>query len=621
MQKQFLPISKKEIESREWDQVDVILITGDAYIDHPSFGVAVMARILEKQGLKVAILPQPNWRDDLRDFKKLGKPKLFFGITAGNMDSMVNHYTATKRLRSDDAYTPGNVAGFRPDNATIVYSNIIKELYPDVPIILGGVEASMRRLSHYDYWQDKFRPSILLESKADLLVYGMGEKPIIKIAKAFQGENPIEKCKEIHQVAYLHSSSDPDFVLNEEDLLLHSYEKEKSHKKWYAENFVLFEKETNKIKQKRMIQPYQNQYLVINPPFDPLTEAEMDQFALFESMMNAPHYKYAKRGDIPAFEMIKNSVTIHRGCFGGCSFCAIAAHQGKFISSRSEKSVLEEVRDLSKRNYFKGHISDLGGPSANMYKMGGANMEKCHLCSRPSCIFPSICPNLNLNHKTLINLYQKASQIEGVKKITIGSGIRYDMLLSKDIKSDQMNGLTLYLQEVIKNHVSGRLKVAPEHTDSEVLKLMRKPAFSQFMRFYDKFHQINQKYGKDQQLIPYFISSHPGCNIANMAELAIEVKNSRNRKVVNSNSQNRGLESDHVQDFTPTPMTYATAMFYLGYDPYSGSKISVAKTVDDKRNQTMFFFYHKKENHDSIRNILKRIHRLDLFQELVSIRK
>lgn len=368
--------------------------------------------------------------------------------------------------------------------------------------------------------------------------------------------------------------------------------------------------------QKRMIQPYANQLLVINPPNIPLTEVEMDSFALFDVMMNAPHFKYNKRGDIPAFEMIKNSVTIHRGCFGGCSFCAIAAHQGKFISSRSEKSILEEVKDLTTRDYFKGYITDLGGPSANMYKMGGKKITQCEKCARPSCIFPNICENLNLNHKTLTQLYRNASKIPGIKKITIGSGIRYDMLLSKDQNMDQENGLTTYLKEVILNHVSGRLKVAPEHTHSEVLKYMRKPSFTQFLRFYDKFHQINQQNNKNQQLIPYFISSHPGCSLANMAELAIEVKNSRNPKGKNKDAQPHGIESDHVQDFTPTPMTYATAMYYLGYDPYTGKKIEVAKTMEDKKNQNLFFFYHKKENHETIAKLLRNINRMDLLNQL-----
>ncbi|HPE40232.1 MAG TPA: YgiQ family radical SAM protein [Bacteroidales bacterium] len=611
----FIPITAKEVEDRGWKQLDVILISGDAYIDHPSFGVAVIARMIEKQGLKVAIIPQPNWKDDLRDFKKFGAPRLFFGITAGNMDSMVNHYTASKRIRKDDAYTPGNQAGFRPDNATIVYSNIVRKLFPETPIIIGGVEASMRRLAHYDYWADQFRPSILLESKADLLVYGMGEKPIIEICKAFKNENPIETCRKIQQVAFLCNDHNP-YVSEMEDLIvLKPYEKEFSSKKVYAENFVTFEKETNKRIQRKIIQKYNEQTLVINPPFPPLTESEMDQFSLFDVMMNAPHPKYTKRGDIPAFEMIKNSITIHRGCFGGCSFCAIAAHQGKFISSRSEQSVLIEVKDLTTRPYFKGFISDLGGPSANMYKMEGINLKICNTCSKPSCIYPSVCSNLSIDHKKLIQLYQSANQIKNIKKITIGSGIRYDMLIAKDFQFDKANHLSEYLDIVVENHVSGRLKVAPEHTSDQVLKMMRKPSFSQFELFYQKFAQANKKFGLHQQLIPYFISSHPGCTLTDMAELAIHIK--QTRSTIQGGSGNPyGLDTDHVQDFTPTPMTYATAIYYLGFDPYTGKSISVANTIEQKKNQNLFFFYHKKENHEKIQRLLKKINRIDLLNKL-----
>lgn len=611
----FIPITAKEVEVRGWKHLDVILISGDAYIDHPSFGVAVIARIIEKQGLKVAIIPQPNWQDDLRDFKKFGAPRFFFGITAGNMDSMVNHYTATKRIRKDDAFTPGNQAGFRPDNATIVYSNIVRKLFPETPIIIGGVEASMRRLAHYDYWADQFRPSILLESKADLLVYGMGEKPIIEICKAFKNENPIEACRKIHQVAFLCHDFNPYILENEDIITLKPFEKEIASKKVYAENFVTFEKETNKRIQRKMIQKYHEQTLVINPPFPPLTESEMDQFSLFDVMMNAPHPKYTKRGDIPAFEMIKNSITIHRGCFGGCSFCAIAAHQGKFISSRSEHSVLNEVKDLTTRPYFKGFISDLGGPSANMYKMEGINLKICNNCSKPSCIYPSVCSNLSMNHKMLIQLYQSANQIKNIKKITIGSGIRYDMLIAKDYLFDKANQLSEYLDIVVKNHVSGRLKVAPEHTSDQVLKMMRKPSFSQFELFYQKFAQANKKFGLHQQLIPYFISSHPGCTLTDMAELAIHVKKTRSN-IQSGSGVLYGLDTDHVQDFTPTPMTYATAIYYLGFDPYTGKSVSVANTIEQKKNQNLFFFYHKKENHETIQRLLKKINRLDLLNKL-----
>ena len=451
MMKHFLPITKKELDYLGWDYVDVILISGDAYVDHPSFAAAVIGRTLESQGYRVAILPQPNWQDDLRDFKKLGKPRLFFGITAGNMDSMVNHYTAFKRLRSDDAYTPGGQAGFRPDYATVVYSKIVRQLFPDVPIVIGGVEASMRRLAHYDYWSDSFKPSILQECGADILVYGMGERPIMAVAKAIEQGDWRSQLSNIPQIGFICDNIDA-YKEQLGTIILHSFDEEKKDKRKYAEDFVLFEKESNKRKQATLIQPYGNEFLVVNPPFDTPTEEEMDQFSFFDRMMNAPHPKYLKRGAIPAFEMIKNSINIHRGCFGGCSFCAIAAHQGKYVASRSEKSILAEVEDLVRRDYFKGHISDLGGPSANMYRMRGKNTELCERCPRPSCIFPKVCKNLNINHKPIIELYRKAAKVKGVKHITIGSGIRYDMLLS-DAQTDKENGLSDYIREVVNHHV------------------------------------------------------------------------------------------------------------------------------------------------------------------------
>jgi uncharacterized radical SAM protein YgiQ len=599
--KHFLPITRKEIEALGWAQPDVILITGDAYVDHPSFGAAVIGRILEREGLRVAIIPQPNWRDDLRDFSKMGKPRLFFGITGGNMDSMVNHYTASRRLRANDAYTPGGVAGFRPDYALVTYSRIVKRLYPDVPVVLGGIEASMRRLSHYDYWSNRLRPSVLVESHADWLVYGMGEKPIVAIARCLQNQDT-EALKQCPQVAYFEQQKN-GFQPSDNDIMLHPYEAELKDKQLYGENFMTFETEANKKCSKRLVQPCAGGIVTVNPPFPPATEAEMDSYALFAQMMNAPHPKYAKRGDIPAFEMIKNSITIHRGCFGGCSFCTIAAHQGKFISSRSEASVLAEVANLSRRDYFKGHISDLGGPSANMYRMGGIDELRCQQCSRPSCIFPKICSNLNCNHAPLLALYRKALQQRRVKLITIGSGIRYDMLLNDDKATDEALHLTEYLEEVAVCHVSGRLKVAPEHTDTQVLALMRKPAFAQFLKFVAKFRAAGKKFGRQQQLIPYFISSHPGCTVENMAELAIETRLER-------------LATDQVQDFTPTPMTYATAMYYLGYDPYSGVKLKTASTYRAKKEQNSFFFWYKKENRPLIKNALLRIGRSDLIKKL-----
>ncbi len=572
--KHFLPITKKEIDYLGWDYVDVVLISGDAYVDHPSFGSAVIGRILEKQGLRVAILPQPNWQDDWRDFKKLGKPRLFFGISAGNMDSMVNHYTANKRLRSDDAYTPGGKAGFRPDNATITYSKIIRKLYPDTPIVIGGIEASMRRLSHYDFWEDRLRESILIESRADILVYGMGEKAIIEIAKAMQHPNRSEEIKKLRQIAFVTSNIDP-YV--SDAIQLHSFQDELRDNRKYGENFVLFEQESNKKNAKTLIQPYQEGYLVVLPPYPLPTQEEMDEWALFDVMMNAPHPKYAKRGDIPAFEMIKNSITIHRGCFGGCSFCTISAHQGKFIASRSESSILKEVEDLTQRDYFKGHISDLGGPSANMYNMKGLDETRCTRCQRSSCLFPKICRNLNTDHHKLTALYRKALEVKGVKKITIGSGIRYEMLVEQNREIDRANGLSAYLENVVMHHVSGRLKVAPEHTAIPVTNLMRKPEFDKFLTFLERFEYCNRKAGKRQQLIPYFISAHPGCTQQDMTALS-------------ALAQKHKLFTDQVQEFTPTPMSYSTAIYFLGYDPYTMKRVFVAKSIEERKKQHGYFF-------------------------------
>ena len=573
--KHFLPTTKKELDYLGWDYIDVILITGDAYIDHPSFGAAVIGRLLQREGLRVAILPQPNWKDDWRDFKKLGSPRAFFGITAGNMDSMVNHYTAYNRLRSDDAYTAGNQAGFRPDYATVVYAKIVKELYPNTPVILGGVEASMRRFSHYDFWSNTFKPSILIDSGADYLMYGMAEKPMQEIVKLIKNDRfNSENVQKIPQIAYLSNTYTPNLS---SDLILFSYKEECENKKRYADNFCAFEQESNKKLQRIITQNYGEKTLIQNPPYPALTSEELDGFALFDAMMYAPHPKYLKRGKIPAWEMIKNSITIHRGCFGGCSFCAIAAHQGKQVASRSESSILEEVKHLTEQPYFKGHITDLGGPSANMYQMKGKDEKCCAVCRRCSCIFPSICQNLNRNHKPLIQLYQKATQIKDVKHLTIGSGIRYDMLLEKEEKSDEKYGLSAYLQEVVKQHISGRLKVAPEHTVPHVLQTMRKPNFESFLQFYNQFQQLSKKSGKNQQLIPYFISGHPNCSILDMKQLSKEVSKHR-------------LVTEQAQGFTPTPMTYATAIYYLGFDPYTGKTMYVAKNYEDKKAQNKYLY-------------------------------
>ena len=575
MMDHFLPTTKKEVEALGWSELDVIIISGDAYVDHPSFGPAVIGRWLEAMGLKVAIVPQPNWQDDGRDFAKLGRPRLFFGITAGNMDSMVNHYTATKRLRHDDAYTPGGQHGFRPDYATIVYTQWVKRLFPDVPVVIGGIEASLRRLSHYDYWQDRLRPSILMDCGADLLVYGMAERPMTDLVRIFQTDNWRAHLHECSQIAFI-TDHYKDYCGTESPLMLHPFEKELSNKRFYGENFVAFETESNKRQQRVIVQPYNKKQLVILPPYPPATEEEMDHYALYDRMMNAPHPKYAKRGDIPAWEMIKNSITIHRGCFGGCSFCAITAHQGRFISSRSERSVLAEVKDLASRPYFKGHISDLGAPSANMYRMHGRNLKACQCCARPSCIFPEVCKNLDINHKPLIALYRKAAAVKGVRRITIGSGIRYDLLLA-DEGTDRENGLTDYFREVVRHHVSGRLKVAPEHTQTKVLNKMRKPSFDRFLAFNKKFQQLNREAGLHQQLVPYFISAHPACTLDDM-------------KALHKATEGQNLHIEQVQDFTPTPMTYSTAMYFLGYDPYTGEKVFSAKSKGEKDKQKGLFF-------------------------------
>ncbi|MBO7491376.1 MAG: YgiQ family radical SAM protein [Bacteroidales bacterium] len=570
MEKHFLPITKKELDYLRWDYVDVILVSGDAYVDHPSFGPAVIGRVLERAGLRVAILPQPNWKDDLRDFKKLGVPRLFFGVTAGNIDSMLNHYTAQKRLRHDDAYTAGGQAGFRPDYATVTYTKILKQLFPDVPVVIGGIEASMRRLSHYDYWSDTLKPSILIDSGADILVYGMGERPILAIAELLKRPDWRNHLAEQRQIGFVTDDITP--FHEEAPIMLHSLAAELKDKRKYGQDFVKFETETNKREQRTMIQPHGDRYVVMRPPYPVATEKEMDEFALFDRMMNAPHPKYLKRGPVPAFEMIKNSITIHRGCFGGCSFCAIAAHQGKQVSSRSDASILAEAEDLTRRDYFKGHITDLGGPSANMFRMEGKNLELCRTCARPSCLHPKICPNLRRDHQPMIELYQKVAKLQGVKHITIGSGIRYELLL--DEKDD---GAKRYLHQLVDQHVSGRLKVAPEHTDPEVVRLMRKPEFSQFLHFMTLFQKENERCGKNQQLIPYLISAHPGCTLVKMSELS---------KI----AREHHLMTDQVQTFTPTPMTYSTAMYYLEYDPYTGKDVHVAKSDQERRDQHAFFF-------------------------------
>ena len=594
----WLPTTKKEVELRGWDELDVILFSGDAYVDHPSFGAAVIGRILEAEGLRVAIVPQPNWRDDLRDFKKLGRPRLFFGVSAGCMDSMVNKYTANKRLRSDDAYTPDARPDMRPEYPSIVYTQILKKLYPDVPVILGGIEASMRRLTHYDYWQDRVRPSILVDSGADALTYGMGEKPIVELVKRL---NQQQSIFDIPQLAYLTKEVLPQ----EGDIILFPHEECLKDKKKQAANFRHIEEESNKYAASRILQTIGKQTVVVNPPYPPLTEAELDRsFDLPYTRLPHPKYK-GKR--IPAYDMIKFSVNIHRGCFGGCAFCTISAHQGKFIVSRSKESILKEVKAVMGLPDFKGYLSDLGGPSANMYKMRGNDENICKKCKRPSCIHPKVCPNLNTDHGPLLDIYHAVDSFPGIKKSFIGSGVRYDLLLHQSKDAGINKNTQEYTRELIARHVSGRLKVAPEHTSERVLNIMRKPPFSQFGEFKKIFDRINHEEGLRQQLIPYFISSHPGCKEEDMAELAVITKR-------------LDFHLEQVQDFTPTPMTVATEAWYTGFHPYTLEPVFSAKTQREKLAQRQFFFWYKPEERRNIINELRRIGRQDLIDKLYGMR-
>ncbi len=594
----FLPTTKKELELRSWDEVDVVFFTGDAYIDHPAFGAAVIGRILEAEGLRVAIVPQPNWRDDLRDFKKMGRPRLFFAVSAGNMDSMVNHYTANKRLRSDDAYSPDGKPNMRPDYATITYCSIIKKLYPDVPLLIGGIEASLRRFTHYDYWSDKLMPSILVDSKADILIYGNGEKPIRELVARVKNGESIKEITDIPQTSFL-SKEIPESKFK--DITLVSHEICLTDKKLYASNFKHIEEESNRIEADRLLQKTGNRWVVVNPPYEPLSEAELD--ASFDlPYTRLPHPKY-KGKTIPAFEMIKFSVNLHRGCFGGCAFCTISAHQGKHIVSRSKKSILNEVKKVTEMPDFKGYLSDLGGPSANMYGLKGIDLEICRKCKKPSCIHPKVCFNLDTNHSRLIDIYRSVDKIPGIKKSFVGSGVRYDLLLN-DTKSEEANkSHAEYIRELISNHVSGRLKIAPEHTSDKVLHLMRKPSFEYFGKFKEQFERINRETGLNQQLIPYFISSHPGCKNEDMAELAVLTKK-------------MDFKLEQVQDFTPTPMTLATEIYYSGYHPYTLEPMYTAKSKNEKLDQRKFFFWYKQEYKGAIIRDLQKMKRTDLQSKL-----
>ncbi|KAA3613175.1 MAG: YgiQ family radical SAM protein [Calditrichaeota bacterium] len=604
----WLPTTKKEVDNLGWDQLDVILISGDAYVDHPAFGPAVIGRIIQSFGFHVAIVAQPNWKDDLRDFKKLGTPRLFFGVTSGCMDSMVNHYTAGKRRRQNDAYTPGGQQSFRPDYASIEYSKILKKLFPETPVILGGIEASLRRLTHYDYWSDKLKPSILVDSAADMLIYGMGEKPLKEVLRLMDKGVPISSLKNIPQTAVVLSEDEKLPKVKSWDTIdLNSHEICQKDKLKFAANFKHIERESNKQFADRLTQKNGLQTIVINPPFQTMNEKEID--ASFDlPYTRLPHPKYEKRGVIPAYEMIRHSVNMHRGCFGGCSFCTISAHQGKMIASRSKKSILNEVKAITEMPDFKGYISDLGGPSANMYKMKGIDQAICDKCVSPSCVDPTICYNLDTSHESMIDIYKSVNKIPQVKKAFVSSGIRYDMLVRPKSNNENDQSHDKYIDQLTRHHVSGRLKIAPEHTSDDVLKIMRKPSFKYFYDFKKKFEKACQKAGLNQQLIPYFISSHPGSTAASMANLACETKD-------------LGFRLEQVQDFTPTPMTVATVIYYSGYHPYTLKPVFTARSKTEKKEQHRFFFWYKKENWDWIRNTLRTLKREDLVERLLGKRK
>ena len=593
----FLPTTKKELELRGWDELDVILFSADAYVDHPSFGAAVIGRTLEAAGYRVAIVPQPDWHGDYRDFKKLGRPRLFFGVAPGCMDSMVNKYTAARRLRSEDAYSPDGRHDMRPEYPTIVYTKILKQLYPDVPVILGGIEASLRRVTHYDYWQDCLRPCILCDSGADMITYGMGEKPTLELARRLSESETVSDITDLPQTVYLSADVQP----TPDDIVLHSHEECLRNKRAQAENFRHVEEQSNMLHAQRLLQEVGGRTAVVNPPFPPMTTAELD--ASFDlPYIRQPHPKY-KGKRIPAYEMIKFSVNIHRGCFGGCAFCTISAHQGKFITCRSKESILREVRQVIQMPDFKGNLSDLGGPSANMYGMAGRNKNACEKCRRPSCIHPQICPNLNTDHSKLLDIYRAVDALPGIKHSYIGSGVRYDLLLYKGKDEAANRAAEEYTRELICHHVSGRLKVAPEHTSDRVLHLMRKPSFQQFYEFKRLFDRINREEGLHQQIIPYFISSHPGCQEEDMAELAVITKQ-------------LDFHLEQVQDFTPTPMTVATETWYTGYDPYTLEPVFSAKNPREKLAQRQYFFWYKPEERRHIEQSLRRIGRPDLIKKL-----
>ncbi len=598
----WLPTSVKEMKALGWDYVDVVLFSGDAYVDHPAFGAAVIGRTLQAAGYKVAIVPQPNWQDDLRDFRKFGAPRLFFGVSPGAMDSMVNHYTANRRRRSDDAYTPGGRHGARPDYPSVVYTKILKDLFPETPVVVGGIEASLRRLSHYDYWEDRLRPTILADAPADILVYGMGEKTVLEIARRLEAGENVGDITDLRQTAIMLPAAAAPDATDDDNIVLVSFEECLADKRRQSANFKFIEQESNRMEGHKTIwQRTGDRVVRVNPMLPAMTQGEID--ASFDlPYTRLPHPRYRGK-TIPAYEMIRHSVNLHRGCFGGCAFCTISAHQGKFIASRSKDSILREVEQVTRMPDFKGYISDLGGPSANMYAMHGKDLSICRKCLRPSCLHPKPCNNLNADHRPLLDIYRAVDAMPGIRKSFIGSGVRYDLSMHRTGNTEIDRANAEYNRELILNHVSGRLKVAPEHTSDRVLNLMRKPSFGLFHEFKKIFDSINTRSGMRQQLIPYFISSHPGCTPVDMAELAAETK-----------ALNFHLEQ--VQDFTPTPMTLATEIYYSGIHPYTGEEVFTATDAKAKLEQRKFFFWYDPAYRADITRTLHRIGRPDLISKL-----
>lgn len=582
----FLPITQDEAAARGWDELDVVFVTGDAYVDHPSFGVPLLARFLESKGFRVGIIAQPDWRS-AEPFRVLGRPRLFFAVAAGAMDSMVAHYTPARKLRHDDAYTPGNRHGARPNRAVIVYTARLKEAFPGVPVVIGGIEASLRRFAHYDFWDDKVRRSILLDAKADLLVYGMGERPLLELAERMREESPLSSLRKIKGTAYVAGRDE----FPPEGTEIPSFEEIAADRRRYADAFRLISQEQNPWCGETLVQRHGDRRLVCVSPSLPLSEAELGAiYALpFEKR---PHPSYQE--PIPAFEQIRASITTHRGCYGGCAFCAITHHQGRFIQSRSESSILDEVGRMADLSWFRGSISDLGGPTANMYGTGCSNQEAMRSCRRESCLYPQPCKHLGSSGGKGASLLRGVRRLPQVKHAAVSSGVRFDLLARQPD----------YLAELLQHHVGGLLKVAPEHVADRVTSVMRKPPGKEFARFLSLFREETLRLGKKQYVVPYFISGHPGCTIADMAETALFLKRS-------------GLRVEQVQDFTPTPGTLSTCIWYTGIDPYSGKEVYVPRGEREKRLQKALLLFHLPSERGRVLEALRACGREDAARELL----